>query len=56
MGNLVLIADDDRDIVRFVALNLRLEGFDVVVANNGQERLDWPRRGPSLSCWTDDPE
>jgi DNA-binding response OmpR family regulator len=27
MGKLVLIADDDRDIVRFVALNLRLEGF-----------------------------
>lgn len=40
MGNLVLIADDDRDIVRFVALNLRLEGFDVVVANDGQDALD----------------
>jgi two-component system alkaline phosphatase synthesis response regulator PhoP len=40
MGNLVLIADDDRDIVRFVALNLRLEGFDVVVADNGQDALD----------------
>jgi DNA-binding response OmpR family regulator len=40
MGNLVLIADDDRDIVRFVALNLRLEGFEVVVANDGQDALD----------------
>ena len=40
MGNLVLIADDDADIVRFVALNLRLEGFDVVVADNGQDALD----------------
>jgi DNA-binding response OmpR family regulator len=40
MGNLVLIADDDRDIVRFVALNLRLEGFDVVVADNGQDALE----------------
>jgi DNA-binding response OmpR family regulator len=40
MGNLVLIADDDRDIVRFVALNLRLEGFDVVVANDGQDALE----------------
>jgi DNA-binding response OmpR family regulator len=40
MGNLVLIADDDPDIVRFVALNLRLEGFDVVVADNGQDALD----------------
>ena len=40
MGNLVLIADDDPDMVRFVALNLRLEGFDVVVADNGQDALD----------------
>jgi DNA-binding response OmpR family regulator len=40
MGTLVLIADDDRDIVRFVALNLRLEGFDVAVADNGQDALD----------------
>jgi len=40
MGNLVLIADDDHDIVRFVALNLRLEGFDVVVASDGQDALD----------------
>jgi two-component system, OmpR family, alkaline phosphatase synthesis response regulator PhoP len=40
MGNLVLIADDDADIVCFLALNLRLEGFDVVVADNGQDALD----------------
>ncbi len=40
MGNLVLIADDDADIVRFVALNLRLEGFEVVVAGNGRDALD----------------
>ena len=49
MGNLVLIADDDPDIVRFVALNLRLEGFDVVVADNGQDALDQARDArPSL--------
>ena len=39
MGYLVLIADDDRDIVRFLALNLRLEGFEVVVARDGQDAL-----------------
>jgi DNA-binding response OmpR family regulator len=39
-GNLVLVADDDADIVRFVALNLRLEGFEVVVASDGQDALD----------------
>jgi DNA-binding response OmpR family regulator len=40
MGMLVLIADDDVDIVRFVALNLRLEGFEVVVASDGKDALD----------------
>jgi DNA-binding response OmpR family regulator len=40
MREVVLIADDDRDIVRFVELNLRLEGFEVVVAGDGQDALD----------------
>jgi len=53
MGNLVLIADDDRDIVRFVALNLRLEGFEVVVATDGQDALDMALDvRPSLILWT----
>ena len=39
-GDVVLLADDDVDIVRFVALNLRLEGFEVVVATDGQDALD----------------
>jgi DNA-binding response OmpR family regulator len=40
MRDVVLIADDDADIVRFVELNLRLEGFEVVVASDGQDALD----------------
>jgi diguanylate cyclase (GGDEF)-like protein len=36
---LVLVADDDEDIVRFVEVNLRLEGFDVITASDGQEAL-----------------
>jgi DNA-binding response OmpR family regulator len=49
MGNLVLLADDDVDIVRFVALNLRLEGFEVMVASDGQDALDKALdRQPSL--------
>jgi two-component system, OmpR family, response regulator MprA len=39
MSDVVLIADDDADIVRFVALNLRLEGFDAVAVHDGQEAL-----------------
>jgi diguanylate cyclase (GGDEF)-like protein len=36
---LVLVADDDEDIVRFVEVNLRLEGFEVVTASDGQQAL-----------------
>jgi DNA-binding response OmpR family regulator len=39
MEDLVLIADDDRDIVRFVEVNLRLEGFRVETAHDGDEAL-----------------
>jgi DNA-binding response OmpR family regulator len=35
----VLVADDDADIVRFVEVNLRLEGYQVVTARDGQEAL-----------------
>jgi diguanylate cyclase (GGDEF)-like protein len=36
---LVLVADDDEDIVRFVEINLRLEGFEVATASDGEEAL-----------------
>ena len=36
---LVLVADDDDDIVRFVEVNLRLEGFEVVTASDGEAAL-----------------
>ena len=36
---LILVADDDEDIVRFVEVNLRLEGFDVAPAVDGTEAL-----------------
>jgi diguanylate cyclase (GGDEF)-like protein len=36
----VLVVDDDVDVARFIEVNLRLEGFDVVVAHDGQEALD----------------
>ncbi|MGH2698365.1 MAG: GGDEF domain-containing response regulator [Actinomycetota bacterium] len=35
----VLVADDDEDIVRFVEVNLRLEGFEVVTAPDGERAL-----------------
>ena len=41
--SLVLVADDDEDIVRFVEVNLRLEGFDVITASDGKQALDRTR-------------
>ena len=32
----VLVVDDDTDIARFIEINLRLEGFDVRVAHDGE--------------------
>jgi DNA-binding response OmpR family regulator len=37
--HLVLIADDDRDITRFLEVNLRLEGFDVIAVHDGNDAL-----------------
>ena len=37
--DVVLVADDDEDICRFVEVNLRLEGFEVVTAGDGEEAL-----------------
>ena len=37
--DLVLIADDDEDIIRFVEVNLRLDGFEVITASDGAEAL-----------------
>jgi DNA-binding response OmpR family regulator len=36
----ILIVDDDADIVRFVEMNLRLEGYRVLTARDGLEALE----------------
>ena len=37
--SMILVVDDDADIARFIEINLRLEGFDVVVARDGLEAM-----------------
>jgi len=37
--NTVLVVDDDVDIARFIEVNLKLEGFDVMVAHDGEDAL-----------------
>ncbi|MBI4728912.1 MAG: response regulator [Acidobacteria bacterium] len=39
----MLVADDDADIVRFVEVNLRLEGYSVVTAADGEQALSVAR-------------
>src|SRR5436190_20280436 len=38
-GGRILVVDDDPDIARFVEINMRLEGFEVRIANDGEEAL-----------------
>ena len=39
MTETILVADNEPDILRFVEVNLRLEGFDVLLAADGEEAL-----------------
>ncbi|MFY1693418.1 GGDEF domain-containing response regulator [Plantactinospora sp. WMMB782] len=48
--DLILVVDDDEDIVRFVSFNLRLHGFEVAQASDGQEALEViEQRRPDLA-------
>jgi CheY-like chemotaxis protein len=38
-GELILIADDDPDIILVLETNLRLSGFDVITARDGETAL-----------------
>ncbi len=42
----ILVADDDKDIARFVELNLSMEGFDVEVVHDGATALERARAAP----------
>jgi len=49
MADRILIADDDPDIARFVEVNLKLDGFDVDVATDGEQALNLAlERQPAL--------
>ena len=48
--DLIMVVDDDPDIARFVEVNLRLHGFDVVLAGDGEEALELiDQRRPDLA-------
>jgi CheY-like chemotaxis protein len=46
----ILVADDDRDILELVSLALERDGYELVLASNGEEALALARtRLPSLA-------
>jgi len=48
--DLILVVDDDPDIARFVEVNLKLQGFDVIVAHHGAQALELVNlRSPDLA-------
>jgi two-component system KDP operon response regulator KdpE len=40
---LILVVDDEPRMIRFIRMNLELEGYQVVEANNGIDALDQVR-------------
>lgn len=38
--NSILIVDDDKDIIQFINVNLKQEGFKVFSAHKGEEALE----------------
>jgi diguanylate cyclase (GGDEF)-like protein len=49
-GELILVVDDDPDIARFVEVNLRLHGYEVLIANDGEQALELvDRHRPALA-------
>jgi diguanylate cyclase (GGDEF)-like protein len=48
--DLILVVDDDEDIARFVQVNLKLHGFEVAHAHDGEEALEViEKRRPDLA-------
>lgn len=43
-GHTILLVDDEPDILTFLSYNLKKEGYDVIVANNGQEALQLAKK------------
>jgi diguanylate cyclase (GGDEF)-like protein len=50
LPELILVVDDDEDIARFVEVNLKLHGFEVLIAHDGAEALElMERHRPALA-------
>lgn len=48
MKRKVMVVDDEKDIVELLSYNLKKEGYDVIVAHDGQQALDKVGARPDL--------
>jgi two-component system alkaline phosphatase synthesis response regulator PhoP len=48
MKRKVMVVDDEKDIVELLSYNLKKEGYDVIVAHDGQQALDKAGARPDL--------
>jgi DNA-binding response OmpR family regulator len=49
-SEVIMVVDDDTDIARFIEVNLRVHGFEVVVAHDGERALELAlQRPPDLA-------
>lgn len=48
MKQKILLVDDEKDIIEFLAYNLTQEGYDVISANNGEKALEMLPEKPDL--------
>ena len=44
MTKTILVVDDEPDILKLTALRLKISGYDVITATNGQQALDLMRQ------------
>ena len=47
-GKKILIADDEPDILEIISYNLKIEGYDVVTAKDGEDALQKAKVSLSL--------
>ena len=53
MSKRILIVEDEKNLARFVSLELQHEGYDVVTADNGREGLEMAlEKDFAIQSWT----
>jgi two-component system alkaline phosphatase synthesis response regulator PhoP len=51
--NRILLVEDEESLVEVIEMNLKLEGYDVTIARDGQAAIDWARQARFDLCILD---